>query len=587
MQHVQAAAEDSFEQVDTESVAAAKGNLQKAIDYLESCLSQNVKHGPAWRAYLRLDDLASQLNAAQPDLEVLKDIQRQFESGHAGLKSPAFGGVSKNLTAYCLAVAAARIEDQPTVLRGEFQRLAMALEEVETRPRRRTFEQIGESLAWFDRHGFAPELMQEVRRLYVQPNFYAHVSADLLAAGFERPLRREIPINNTSGGARITGSGVFDGKMTLELVPDANQASFRLGFEGVLHSSTRGHRDPIGFSSRGVTTLTGERFITATAEGITASAANLSADTSLSITNVWSSYSRPVKDRIATKVGRKRVLEGKASSERRFSQKAEQIFAQAFSAETDKIVAEANQSLTNAFRVPLKKDDIYPRELSFSTTERHLHIQASQAGPGQLAAFAPPSQSYPWAAMTFSVHESLINNTTATALSGEEVESQQLASIIERIAGSVPEKFSSHDGTTWSLTLYKSAPVEVHFAEGGLTIKIRCSRIAAGEQQYNVPFEVSANYLGSIRGDAIVFSREGDVVLQSPGLNALGPLNDKQARSQAAIQERFEMLLSQEMAFTAAQLPFELPPGIELVPSEYLSGDGWMTVAFEAHFAKN
>jgi len=582
IERIHTAAKGSVQQVNEEHVAAAKDALRESLRYLESCLAKNKKYGQAWREFLQLEELNAQVNAGKPDLVVLAEIGRQFDSGHAGLESHAFSNVSTDLESYRRAVAASQVEDQDSTVSDQLNRLAAGLVQLEERPGRRASERVGESLAWFDRYGYAPELMHEVRGVYVQPNFYGHVSAELLAAGFNRPLHRLIPINNASGGARVTGEGIFDGSMTWELVPDPTQASFRIGFNGVLRSSTRGHRDPIGFASRGTTTIHGERFLTATAEGVSASPARIHADTSLRITNVWSKYSRPVKDRVATKIGSKRISEGKAASERSFSQRAEKNFAEAFEAHTDGLVAEANQSLINTIRVPLKQSDIYPQELSFSTTQNHLHVQASQAGPGQLAAFGPPPGSYPWAAMSFSVHESLINNTTDTALAGQEVESQQLAEVIERIAGSVPDHFASHEGTSWSLTMYDSAPLEVVFTEGGMKIKIRCSRITAGEKEYKVPFVVTANYLGSIRGNAIVFTRDGGVTMQAPGVSALGKLNEEQARSQAAIQERFEMLLSEEMAFTAAQLPFELPPGIELVPTDYVSGEGWMTVAFDA-----
>lgn len=153
--------------------------------------------------------------------------------------------------------------------------------------------------------------------------------------------------------------------------------------------------------------------------------------------------------------------------------------------------------------------------------------------------------------------------------------------MIEQIAGSVPEEFVSHNGDTWTLELYKSVPVEVHFDDGGLSIMIRCSGIRAGDQEYNVPFQVSAAYAGSIRGDEVVFTRQGGVTMRSPGVSVLGSLTEEQAQSQAAIQARFEMLLAEDMDFSTSQLPFELPPGVELEPTEFRRVDGWMIIALD------
>ncbi len=572
---------ESITAIEEADLVALKAQLRSSVQHLDRCLAQNKKHGPAWRTFLRWDLLAAQLQAEQLDVETLTSIARQFDSGHVGLESPAFRNVAHHLAALIRAARAADLADQPTALKNELQRLADSLNDVQTRPRSRSFKQLASSLEWFERHGFAPELVEGVRELYVQPNFYAHVSADLLTSGSRRTLHQVIPINETSGGVRISGRGVFDGTMDLKLVPNASQAAFRICFDGTFRTSTCGHRDPIGFTTRGVTTVAGTQHLYASGDGIVADRAVVNADTTLRVTNVWSTYSRPLKNRIATRVGGNRIMEGKAGSERQLSRKAEENFARQFEAETMEMIAEANARVASSLRVPLKASDIYPRELAFRTTREQLLVQAAQAGPAQLGAASGPSEAFPEAAIAFSVHESLVNNTTATTLANESIASSQLAAIIEQVAGSVPDEFASHDGETWTLKLYKSDPVEVHFDDGGMSIMIRCSGIRAGSQEYNVPFHVTAAYAGSIRGDSVVFTRQGGVKMRSPGINALGSLTEEQARSQAAIQARFEMLLAEEMDFSTSQLPFELPPGVELEPTEFRSVDGWMIIALD------
>lgn len=575
------AAGESFTAIEETDIAGLKSRLRSSVQKLDQRLSQNKKYGQDWREYLQWDALTTQLEAEQIDVETLLSIASRFDSGHVGLESPVFRNVARDLAALIQAERASQLADQPAALKKELQRLADSLNDVQTRPRSRSFKQLAASLEWFDRHGFAPELVQEVRHQYVQPNFYAHVSAELLTSGSQRTLHQEIPINERSGGVRISGKGVFTGTMDLELVPNTSQAEFRICFDGTFRTSTCGHRHPIGFTTRGVTTVAGTQHLYATGDGIVAEQAIVNADTSLRVTNVWSTFSRPVKNRIATRVGSKRIMEGKAASERQLSRKAEENFARQFESETMEMITEANATIANSLRVPLKASDIYPRELTFSTTRDRLLVQAAQAGPAQLGASTSPPMCFPQEAMTFSVHESLVNNTTATTLSNEQVESSQLAKVIEQIAGSVPEEFASHNGDTWTLKLYKSDPVEVHFDDGGLSIMIRCSGIRAGDQEYNVPFQVSAAYAGSIRGDAVVFTRQGGVTMRSPGVSALGSLTEEQARSRAAIQARFEMLLAEEMDFSTRQLPFELPPGVELEPTQFRSVDGWMIIALD------
>jgi len=562
--------------VEPDQLAARTEALNSAFESLEAHLSQR-RTGPGWRAYLNWDALSEQLARHDGgDVDRLEGVLDRFQGGHAGLESATFRDVAGALESYCRSLRTARLDDRSGALAECLDGLATGLVKYERRGRERYLEQVASNLDWLERHDLGGEVVRAVRRKYVRPNLCAQIDGPLLLSPYEQTIDESFAIRDQMNGALITGTGRLTGRLSFELVPSDERAAIQLAFDGTMRSRTTGHAGPVGFSTSGTTRLDARTWLFANADGMLARPTEANAQTSLHNHGVWSNVRGPLRSRIVTRIGGRRIAASRGSSERTVSRQAQRDLERRLEAQIRELVNTLNESYVQMIRVPLSVQGLFPADLRVSSTDAHLCLKATQAASGQLAAMSPMPALPKATAMSAAIHESAINNSTSTLLSGRTIESYELADILEQMLGSVPDDFDNVDGIPWSLTLSKSRPLEVGFDDQLFEVTIRCEKIAAGPEEFNVPFSVTAVYRGNIEDDAIVFRRQGDVKFSSPMMTQeLGEQGEQAA-------DRFRTLFAEESRYTVDQLPMELPPNVEIFPTRLDSEDCWLVVAFDA-----
>jgi hypothetical protein len=402
----------------------------------------------------------------------------------------------------------------------------------------------------------------------------------MLFSQLGRTIDEQFEIRDRMNGAFINGSANLNGRVSLELVPNPEQATFEMHFDGLMRSDTIGHSGPVGFSSDGLTRLNGQKRIVADADGFRAMPATAHATTSLHVGHVWSSFALPLKDRIARRIGSRRLREGRPSNERTVSAKAKENLTDRIEQEAAILIDVLNETYVEKIRIPLTKEGIFPADLRLSSTRDHFCIQATQASLGQLAASSRPPRQQFKSDIVLVMHESLINNSTATTLSGQTIKSEELAAVLAQMLGTVPAGFESVNGDPWALALADNNPLEFRVSEGEVRVTIRCQGIASGDKHYNVPFAVGARYRIGIEGNAIALDRLGDLEITAPSLGTQAQTEGDDARSREEVRMRFEMLFQERLRFTASQLPLDLPPEVEVLPTELQCKDGWLLLGF-------
>lgn len=565
--------------------AADRTELLATFQRLEAYLSRSRLHGAAWRKHLRSDELGAELAKAESaDLSHLESILERYRSGHAGLELAYFRDVHGSLADYCRTLRVVRLDDRSAEYRDCLTRLATTLEH--KRLRSRSFQEIGASLAWLERHGLADDVVHALRHEYVQPNLVAQLSSAAICSQLDRELDERLSINNMINGAHVTGIGRLQGSVRFTFVPNSESAAIQMQVRGTIDTVTTARSGPVGLGGRGRTQVTGEKLILADGETVHSLPAAVSAETTLRPTSVWSTFRGPLLDRVARRAGWRKNLEQLPSSERTVSRRAERDLRRRIDTEAAELVAALNQTYVEELRVPLSKQGIFPSHLRLSTTRDHLRLGATVVNGGQLAALSPPPQLNHQAIASVAIHESFFNNIADTTLSGRTLQASELAGVLEKLLGEAPFGFDNVDGVPWELTVAEGTPLEIHFAEGSLTVTIGCRKITAGPEMFDVPFAVTARYGAEIVGDAVVFHRQGDLGVAGPALGGIGKLSDGVTDSQAVIAERFKMLFQEELRFTADQLPFQLPGEGKLVPSELEMNDGWLLLSFDRERAK-
>lgn len=560
-------------------LSASRLALEGAFARLQGFLVRGGANGQAWLSYLQCEDLARELRDSNAtDLERLTTVLAAYESGHAGLERPEFRDVQHALIVHCQNLRAAQLEDQSAAFRTNLELLAEHLEQAANQPETSTPKEIGARLAWFDQHGFASPVVRAVKRHYLQPNLYLQINGDLIFRNFEQTIDEPVVQSMSLNGANVRAQGRLTGRVTFQLEPNAEQAAVNMLLHGIVQSSVVGQAGPVGFAGTGTTRVDANKHMFLNADGVRSELAAADAQTSLAMHSLWSRFQLRPLDRVARRVGWNRIDETQGSNESQVSQRVEREITQRFEQEARDMIGELNDAFFNMLQVPLRKYGVFPRELHMSTTDQDIRIRATLAAAEQLAAHSSPPEFGGKSVMTMAMHESLINNSAAIALAGRAIQSEELANLLEQLIGQAPEGFDSIDGIPWSMTMDDDAPLEVRLHDGTLAIIIRFKTLVVGGETFDGPFAVTAIYRGAIEGNAVELCRQGDLDFILPAQSIPTP---DQADLLERIRERFAMILTEQMQFSPSQLPFEMPPGVELAPTAFEIANGWLLFAVD------
>jgi len=564
------------------SLEATRSGVLKSLGQVEQCLGRLKTSGAGWRSHLMCDELKRLTEQGTPEVQPLEVILARYDTGQATLERAEFLGARAAIETYCQQARWAQLNEREAAAEECLLRMAECLENCAGKQSERQLKAVGKCVAWCEAHGVAPQLVSAVRRTYGQPNLLARFRGDLMFGQFEQRVDERIPIRDSMNGASVRGSAHLTGRVTFALSPNDEQAAIKMLFHGSMRSQITGQSGPVGFAGGGRTKIQAEKWMVADSHEVKSLAAEAEAHTSMQMHSVWSSFRLPLLDRIARRVGWNQIQATRSSNEQNVSRKAERDFSRRFDQQASEMVAAMNESYVEMLRVPLRERGLFPSTLRLSTSRTHLGLRATLASGAQLAATTTAPELTDEADATAILHESLLNNLANTSLAGKTLESSELAAVLEPIIGSVPAGFDQVEGVPWALTLQESDPLEVRFSAEGLRVTIRSRRITAGAEQIDIPFAVSANYRGEIVGRAVQFTRQGGLALISPMQSGdWAKLNDGVTDSRAEIQQRFEMLLREQLEFTMDQVPLELP-NQEFVPKRFETSDGWLLMTMDA-----
>lgn len=532
------------------------GTLSAVGFWTVACLVGAVQPVPARAAELDLSsaDLASLVRRAAVHATGTPANEHAEGSGASATRDPALGA---RLTE--LAAALAKADESP-----------------ESIPR----DAIGECLAWLDSEGLAPEISEAVRRRYVRENLYLQIDGSLIFSQYEQDVDEPVTIRQFRDGATISGRGRFTGHVHFDVVPDTERAAVRMLFEGSVQAGLRGSAGPVGFTMQNRTRLTAEKWLWADGDGIATGSIDARADSSLVVNDLWSTLRGPVRRRVASRIGWKRVMASRPGSQRASEIQARRELAARFDAQAQEMANALEETYTEMIRGPLTERGIFPRRLRVSSTDTHLNVAATLAATDQLAGWTPPPTRNGRSAMAITVHESLINNVAETTLAGRTILAEELAATLEPWLGTMPPEFADVGGVSWSLTVADRHPLEVRIADNLVRVVVRCQKITAGAEEFSEPFTVSARYRGAIEGREFVLRRQGGLEIFAPGHLAT-KLSDGLTDAQDEVRSRFEMILAEELRMSTEGVPFPPPAGTELVPTACVAQNGWLHLTID------
>lgn len=573
------AAKSRFAPVTKAELSKARSRLTAALGRLDARLREVGPDGNGWRPYLRLDVLQSQLaRGDRADVAKLDEIYWKFHSGQEGLALVCFSDARRALRDY---VAAANSLKQPK-LKDHYGDLLDALEDhLKSVGKIPTAEQaagIAEAIAWLRDARQADRLIREIYRCFDRPNLMVQVSSELVRAGIERPVDDTSPVEQVILGTDVRGTGRTTGQLEAKLVPNPRQAEIAVVFRGVAKTDTVGYNGPARIYSDGVTQLRARKSLRVDPDGVQAVPATAEAETSTTVAGIALSRG----GRLAQRVAWKRVYRQKCAADRIAERRAEDRVNGRLNDEATESIEQSKDKPAGKFCTFLDHRAWLPTQLRLSTTRDAVHLVAVEADAAQLAAPVPPPPLAGKPDLGVCVHESMVNNWSARALSGVILTEEELQATSFDILGRHPEQLESDkDAEPWTVSFDYGQPIFVSFGNGEFTLSVRGRSYATGETVHPA-MDVTARYRIAKTDQGLKAVRQGDLRVFPPGFvpDSGERLSLREQGIRDLLGRRFEKILPKQIIPKPLELPEPWDAAGDLVLSQWDTRDGWMVLGW-------
>jgi hypothetical protein len=224
----------------------------------------------------------------------------------------------------------------------------------------------------------------------------------------------------------------------------------------------------------------------------------------------------------------------------------------------------------------------YPRALAFQTTSDWLTGQILQADAYQLAAQAHPPQPRGGALLAIHVHESMINNIAATALSGATLREEDLRRDVIQLYGELPEHLGSDpDRDPWAIVFPHVRPLSVKFEDDRMWITIRGQRYVSGDREFRA-MNMTVAYRISVGQNRVRLIRQGDLSIAPPGREApTSRLSGREIALRALLEKRYAKVFEPEVDWDTFTFPGVWRRAGELRFHQVECRDGWLTLTWK------
>ncbi len=562
-------AKSGFEPVSASDVAAAKSKLQSKLDALQSLLSNGSdENEQAWKDYLRWEDLQTQLSAETPDMRTLEEIYLKFKGSYAGLDKKQVISARQALRNYINLAYFAQVDKYQQQFDMQLKTLADAVKRYTDSASGDDAQAIGAILGWLEQGNQVPTAVKSIRNKLDRPNMYASVSRELIASGIRRNVDQVNPVHEYILGTNVRGTARMVGDVDVNLVPSRDKGLVELTLTGTVTSDNVGVNGPATIYSTGFSTIGASKLLTVDQDGLTPSSAVAKACTSTTFNAICA------KLRLVQKIATKRAYQQKSQAEAIASQRTETRIEGRFDDETKDLVADANTRLQEKLYRPLLGRDEFPDTVNVSTTSSHLNLEVMQASQSQLAAPSPaPATQDKAADLTLKLHESIVNNYGETFLAGVKLTDERLVEILKERDAEIPEELAiTPDTDPWSITFDYKSPIQVTFDNDTVKIGIRGRQFTRGDNEVNRTIAISADYKIEKGETGTLLTRTGDVVVDFPTQERLGPLD---LTAKTFLRKKFEAVFKQEIVGEGIKLEGELAKAGTLKISSLSVTPGW------------
>lgn len=551
------------------AVKAAKDRLWAAYQRLDRVLTGDDEVRRLWRDYLGWEDLRDELTLGEePDLQFLADVDRQFDDNDRQLNRTEFAAVGRALREYLVKLRQFTNESAQADYEATLDKLADAVEAASKEPTRENRQAMSEALAVLEEQRRVPYLTQAVRAHFARPNLHLAVSDSLLAAAMQRHVDETRPVQEVILGAQVSGTAHTVGEVSVRVVPNDGAAELHAVFDGNSITRTVGRKGPACIYTDGATRIEAFKQILMDSGGLQwmQTVADACRDSKITGVGVTSKAFR----KVITKIAWKKALEAKPQADRIAEGRSEYRFRSRFDERVEAELADARDNYEKRFRRTLQRRGQFP-DLHFSSTQSQVHVVATHAPPGRLAAASPMPAVSQDGELLIRLHETAVGNLARTLVGGETLTRKRWARIKKDYN---IQREDTIEGEWW--IALADQPITLQINDQGIRVTVHALGFERDGRSYDTPLDVTATYRVALAdGGVLRLTREGDIEVNPPDIGDRR-LTTKETAAKPVLERTFARIFTETKDITEVELPGDLKKAGKLhFAGLELSDDGW------------
>jgi hypothetical protein len=586
----------AFQPVSEKQVSDVRADLQSRMKDVEQFVGPG-SNGKRWLSYLRWDELKQALSAeSAPNFRALATTYQRLNRDESGLDHAVFRRLADALQRFMQLSQIAQQPDQAKYYGSQLDRLKAQLDEYRANPTDATAVEIGGRLAFLETLGGAPELVAAIRRDFVKPNAFMDISAKLIAEGAD-PINRREPVHDCILGTNIRSDAHTTGSVGVATIPSNDRAVIEFITDGYTYSTSVGNNGPAVIRSTSDTNFTATKRVSLTDKAFSATGSRSNATTDTHLKSV-AKRGGGLGSRLVSNIGWDRAREKEQQAERIAADHAENRIDRRFNDELNEKLRKARKRYDDEYRRPLARRGALPEHIRFSSTKDAVNLEIAQANRSQLAAAGAPPDAPAGHDMSMRLHDSAVNNYTASLLGGATATQTQPdqdltfdVTLPDWMKDAWDNRKTDASATPveapfkpYSLRFRDVRPLSVAFAGGKVKVTVHISRLKSGEETF-ANWDVTGTYTPELAGGGIVLRRDGDLeMLPADFKDTLTPRQvaersnlEKELNARSAQGRGFPMTVE----FEALKPDEALEGAGPLEFNQFNSDGGWLTVAWD------
>ncbi|MGL6197031.1 MAG: hypothetical protein ACRC2T_19640 [Thermoguttaceae bacterium] len=432
----------------------------------------------------------------------------------------------------------------------------------------------------------AKQITDFVREAFEQPNFFAYVSADFIAAGFEKDIDEPVDVQEIILGTRVRGNGTIVGKSTATLRPNNNKAEIQVLLDTNISTRTVGVNGPVTITNQNSGPLTSEKSIYITGDKICAAAAASDASIVSQTVNLCINGGH-----IVQKIARNKVQQKKPAAQAEANRRAEVKFSKRFDNEVNPKITELNDRFQNEFRKPLIADGYFPEVLDLRTTAEELIatvLLAPKLHPSTYS--APPTVNQEGTDFVIELNQSLPNNLAKLELSGRRVEEgKMIANLKEKYPKLAENLNRDEEQPELAVTFANKSPLAVSFAGDVVTLCLHFDKLEQEGQSYpgldiTVKYRIRSEEIeeNGSKCTKLVFELVETPSVFPPGFDPNGgkTLSGREQLIRNIVMQRMDKSLKKSFEMKPIELQGQWEGRGKLYPSLGTAENGWLVLGW-------